>query len=221
MPERLRRRWRGEPPLQGIPARAARTKRRARRSRKKWKTNETRITVNKGEGIQSIPVAAGRRRRDREPARRLHGRKRTAPRKKHENQTTVAGSQSRRGHLRRHDQNLQGSGRKTSKSASDKLTCSEPAKAEQTINVVVRLDKSGTTHIFKAFLVQAGTRSPIEMEEANEPRRRRKRRGQPCKAVKPAEETRTWAQVAEGCENQRWPEAAEIVRPAGKPVTRA
>ena len=97
-------------------------------------------------------------------------------------------------------------------SASDKLTCTEPAKAEQTINVVVRLDKSGTTHIFKAFLLQVGSTSPIEMEEENEPEGAGK--GQPCKAVKPAKETRTWTQVSEGCENQRWPEAAEIVRPA-------
>ncbi|HUH81280.1 MAG TPA: substrate-binding domain-containing protein [Solirubrobacteraceae bacterium] len=96
-------------------------------------------------------------------------------------------------------------------SASDKLTCSEPAKAEQTINVVVRLDKSGTTHIFKAFLGQIGT-GEIEMEEENEPEGAGK--GQPCKAIKPAKEKRTWVQVSEGCENQRWPEAAEIVRPA-------
>ncbi|HTQ68965.1 MAG TPA: substrate-binding domain-containing protein [Solirubrobacteraceae bacterium] len=95
-------------------------------------------------------------------------------------------------------------------SASDKLTCGVPANAEVPINVVVRLDKSGTTHIFKAFLGQIST-AEIEMEEENEPEGAGK--GQPCKAIKPAKEKRTWAQVSEGCENQRWPEAAEIVRP--------
>ena len=71
--------------------------------------------------------------------------------------------------------------------------------------MVVRLDKSGTTHIFKAFLEQAGSTSPIEMEEffENEPESAGK--GQRVQSDKPAQKNRTWTQVAEGCENQRWP----------------
>jgi ABC-type phosphate transport system substrate-binding protein len=101
---------------------------------------------------------------------------------------------------------------KANVSAGDKLSCGAEtaAKEKDTIKPVVRLDKSGTTHIFKAFLLQVNT-AEFEMEEENEPEGAGK--GQPCKAVKPAKEKRTWQQVSEGCENQRWPEAAGVVRP--------
>lgn len=90
---------------------------------------------------------------------------------------------------------------------SDSLTCANPAEAEETIKPVVRADKSGTTHIFKEFLGLVDT-SKILMEEFNEPQGK----GKPCSAVLPPEE-KTWAEVAEGCENQRWPSAIEKIRP--------
>jgi ABC-type phosphate transport system substrate-binding protein len=98
------------------------------------------------------------------------------------------------------------------KSASDTLTCTEPKEEEDTITPVVRLDKSGTTHIFKAFLKQVNT-AEFQMEEFTEINEKSAGHEHvlPCKVVLPAEK-KTWAQVAEGCENQRWPEAAHIVR---------
>jgi ABC-type phosphate transport system substrate-binding protein len=90
---------------------------------------------------------------------------------------------------------------------NDTLTCTIPAEANDTIHPVVRADKSGTTHIFKEYLAQVDT-STILMEEFNEPQGK----GQPCKKVLPPE-NKSWAEVGEGCENQRWPEAAAKIRP--------
>jgi hypothetical protein len=42
--------------------------------------------------------------------------------------------------------------------------------------------------------------------------RPRLQKAQPCKEEK-KEEEKTWEQVSEGCENQRWPKEAEITRP--------
>jgi ABC-type phosphate transport system substrate-binding protein len=93
-----------------------------------------------------------------------------------------------------------------------KITCTGGAAEEETpISVVVRLDKSGTTHIFKSYLAQVFT-GEWEAEEFNEPEGAGK--GKPCGEVKPAKEKVTWKKVQEGCENQRWPEAAKVVRPA-------
>lgn len=89
----------------------------------------------------------------------------------------------------------------------DQVTCENPAEVEDAISPVVRLDKSGTTHIFKAYLEQVNE-AKIQMEAFNEPEAGKK----PCGEAKPEEE-RTWAQVSEGCENQRWPAAAKVVRP--------
>ncbi len=47
---------------------------------------------------------------------------------------------------------------------NDKLKCKEAAQEEKRIVPVVRLDHSGTTHIFKAFLEQINT-EPKQMEE--------------------------------------------------------
>ncbi len=96
----------------------------------------------------------------------------------------------------------------------DSLTCKVKSEEEDPINVVVRLDKSGTTHIFKSWLAQVYTKK-INMEAFNEPEAGKK----PCGAALPEEE-KTWANVQEGCENQRWPKAAEVVRPsaAGNPA---
>jgi ABC-type phosphate transport system substrate-binding protein len=93
--------------------------------------------------------------------------------------------------------------------ANDKITCTEEAAKNDTINVVVRLDKSGTTHIFKSYLAQINT-AAIPMEAFNEPEGGGKK---PCGEAK-AEESKTWKNVQEGCENQRWPTAAKVVRPA-------
>lgn len=81
---------------------------------------------------------------------------------------------------------------------------------EKTIRPVVRLDKSGTTHIFKEFLAQVNT-GEWEAEEFNEPEGKTPPK---CGTVKSAGEKVTWSQVAEGCENQRWPTAANVLRPA-------
>jgi ABC-type phosphate transport system substrate-binding protein len=90
---------------------------------------------------------------------------------------------------------------------SDALKCTVTSEEEDTIKPVVRADKSGTTHIFKEYLAQVDT-GKIAMEEFNEPQGK----GQPCKKILPPEE-KTWAEVGEGCENQRWPAAIEKIRP--------
>lgn len=96
--------------------------------------------------------------------------------------------------------------------AKNELKCEPSSAAGDTINVVVRRDKSGTTHIFKSFLAQIepkteptfeafetinGTEHPCAHEE---------------KYDNPFVES--WEAVQEGCQNQRWPEAAKVVRPA-------
>lgn len=87
--------------------------------------------------------------------------------------------------------------------ASDKLTCTGGTPEEETeIHVVVRSDKSGTTHVFKKFLEQVNNAS-FEAEAGTFA----------CSAAK-GEESKTWENVSEGCENQRWPTAAHVVRPA-------
>jgi len=86
---------------------------------------------------------------------------------------------------------------------------------EETIKRIVRLDKSGTTHIFKEFLAEASENTKLEevsfeAEEFGEPEAGK---GDPCKAVLPPE-SKTWGEVASGCENQRWPKGATpVVRP--------
>lgn len=91
----------------------------------------------------------------------------------------------------------------------DKLTCTEGGEND-TIRPVVRHDKSGTTHIFKAWLLQvySGEWAAEAFEKVNGTE-------EPCKGHTGLEagHTVTWAQTAEGCENQRWPEAAHVLRP--------
>jgi len=94
---------------------------------------------------------------------------------------------------------------------NDTLTCTGgEAEENSTIHPVVRADKSGTTHIFKEYLAQVDE-GKIKMEEFNEPQGK----GKPCNEVKAKGEEKTWAQVGEGCENQRWPEGIEAskIRP--------
>lgn len=90
---------------------------------------------------------------------------------------------------------------------SDKLTCKKASEEEKRIIPVVRLDHSGTTHIFKSFLLQVNA-EPKEMEEYPEIVGG-KNTG--CGGPKPEEEE-VWSQVSEACQNQRWPKAAEILR---------
>lgn len=101
------------------------------------------------------------------------------------------------------------------------LTFTASCNAEATITPVVRLDKSGTTHIFKVFLAQVNPAS-FQAEAFSEvngefpcakhpsPKTETERTEDEAEAKGP--ETKTWAQVGEGCENQRWPEAAHVKR---------
>ncbi len=81
---------------------------------------------------------------------------------------------------------------------------------EEIITKVVRLDKSGTTHIFKSFLDQENATGKIPMEEYPETLVPSGRGKSGC-TKSFAEESLTWSQVAEGCQNQRWPVAAKVV----------
>jgi len=90
----------------------------------------------------------------------------------------------------------------------DKLVCKLEAEEEKTITPVVRLDHSGTTHIFKAFLEQVDS-TPVTMEEYPETLTPAGRGKSGC--TKPFnEESLPWKEVAEGCQNQRWPKAAKV-----------
>lgn len=96
--------------------------------------------------------------------------------------------------------------------APNTLKC-EPASAENDkISVVVRRDKSGTTHIFKSFLAQVEpttepTFEAFETINGSE---------HPCASEEKYNDpyAESWEAVQEGCQNQRWPEAAHVVRPA-------
>ena len=90
---------------------------------------------------------------------------------------------------------------------NDKLTCKTASEEEKRITPVVRLDHSGTTHIFKSFLLQINT-EPKEMEEYPA---EIGGKGTGCGKALP-EEAEPWSEVSEACQNQRWPKAAEIVR---------
>jgi len=94
--------------------------------------------------------------------------------------------------------------------AKNVLTCKEGGAATR-IHPIVRVDKSGTTHIFKEFLAQVNG-AAFNAEAFNEINNGGKIE-KPCGEPK-AEESKTWANVGEGCENQRWPAAAEVTRNA-------
>jgi ABC-type phosphate transport system substrate-binding protein len=83
--------------------------------------------------------------------------------------------------------------------AKDELHCAGgEAEENDEIHVVVRQDRSGTTHIFKKFLEQVNSTS-FEAEKGKFD----------CASEKPVE-SKTWEQVSEGCENQRWPVDAHV-----------
>jgi ABC-type phosphate transport system substrate-binding protein len=98
----------------------------------------------------------------------------------------------------------------------DHLEGCTTAEEETPIKVVVRTDKSGTTHIFKSYLAlveEALGRPEFEAEEFAKIEEENKLEENACNATLPAKQLRTFKDVQEGCENQRWPEAAHIVRP--------
>jgi len=98
--------------------------------------------------------------------------------------------------------------------ASDALSCTGgTGEEEQTIRPVVRLDSSGTTHIFKTYLglVFTGKFSAEALPaEIN---------GKKVCATALPEEEKSWNDMKQGCENQRWATAANVLRPseAGNP----
>ncbi len=96
---------------------------------------------------------------------------------------------------------------------NDTLTCKSGGEND-TIRPVVREDKSGTTHIFKAFLEQV-SKAKIPMEEFKEVKAEGVGTGEvPCTSGELGEGAeKTWENVAEGCENQRWPLEAKVLRP--------
>ncbi len=96
----------------------------------------------------------------------------------------------------------------------DTLTCTEGGEGD-TIRPVVRDDKSGTTHIFKSFLAQV---PPLEKKYKQEEFVKLPNGEEPCKgkatgAELEKEHEESWKETQEGCKNQRWPEAAHVLRP--------
>ncbi len=92
--------------------------------------------------------------------------------------------------------------------ATDQLSCEKPSEEETAISRVVRTDHAGTTHILKAYLEQVDGAS-FKAEAYGESY---EGSATGCGASFPSE-TKTWTQISEGCANQRWPEAAHVVRP--------
>jgi ABC-type phosphate transport system substrate-binding protein len=94
---------------------------------------------------------------------------------------------------------------------ADSMTCTNESEKNDEIKRVVRTDHSGTTHIFKAFLSLVNT-APIKMEPYKESYGEGSAKSSTgCGKEFPSEE-RTWAEVSEACPNQRWPEAAKVIR---------
>ena len=125
----------------------------------------------------------------------------------------VAKSEAAPGRLVLNDTTLEGIYRGTInkwseiKDGGDKLSAEsgKTCNAGQEITRVVRRDHSGTTHIFKSYL-GAINKTPFEAEayptEIDGTAT--------CTEAKPEEE-KAWTEIAEGCENQRWPTAAHVV----------
>ncbi len=90
----------------------------------------------------------------------------------------------------------------------DAITCENPEELKKTITPVVRLDHSGTTHIFKAFLEQVNPSELIPMEAYPEEIGGKKTG---CGEAL-AEKSEKWSETAEACQNQRWPTKAHILR---------
>jgi len=94
---------------------------------------------------------------------------------------------------------------------NDKLSCTGGVTEEELeIKRVVRKDHAGTTHILKSFLRQVNN-APFKAEAYAEQIGGKSTR---CGTAFPAEEEKSWSEVSEGCQNQRWPAAANVIRPA-------
>lgn len=114
-----------------------------------------------------------------------------------------------RGEITNWKQLLENQEKENSNAGGDKLTCTGGlAEEERTITPVVRLDHSGTTHIFKAYLLQVDG-APVTMEEYPTTLTPAGRGKSGCASSLP-EESETWSQVSEACQNQRWPKAAKV-----------
>jgi ABC-type phosphate transport system substrate-binding protein len=96
-----------------------------------------------------------------------------------------------------------------------KITCRGGTAEEETpISVVVRADRSGPTHIFKSWLAQVSRAHWLAEEFGwiKEGEGHFGEESEPCGEVL-EENVVTWNAVQEGCENQRWPSGAKVVRP--------
>jgi len=84
------------------------------------------------------------------------------------------------------------------KDGGDAFKCATKADEEAEIKHVVRLDGSGTTHIFKKYLglIDASTAFPVTNVKGE------------------ATGSKTWDEIAEGKENASWPTADAVLRPA-------
>jgi len=94
----------------------------------------------------------------------------------------------------------------------DELSCSEGGEND-VIRPVVPAERSGTTHIFKEFLAQvhAGSWGAEAFHMLDGEALCDGARGEDLEAGAPE----SWEAVAEGCENQRWPQAAQVLRASG------
>src|SRR5271154_1342890 len=94
------------------------------------------------------------------------------------------------------------------------ISCTNPAELKTAVTRVVRLDKSGTTHIFKEYLAQASENTKGEEVEFEAEDFDKVNGEEPCgKDEKPAKVK--WQSIAEGCQNARWPEGTTpVLRPA-------
>jgi ABC-type phosphate transport system substrate-binding protein len=81
-----------------------------------------------------------------------------------------------------------------SSASGDKLEGAS-CNGETEITKIVRLDQSGTTHVFKRYLGLINKTGTFETEKA---------------------ETKTWNEIAEGTENTTWPKAGKTEKPLAK-----
>lgn len=82
----------------------------------------------------------------------------------------------------------------------DTIKCATKEEAESNITKVVRLDGSGTTHIFKKYLGLINKTTAFEVTNS---------KGE-------STGSHTWDEISSGSENTSWPTADAVVRPAGK-----
>lgn len=173
-------------------------------------TSESGFASGKGEAIESIPVAQGAeamivhlpsdctaQSEITTGAGKVEKLNRLAL-----TRATIAGIYE--GNIRTWKQAVEAQGGPTGE-GKNKLTCTAGGENDR-IKAVVRSDKSGTTHIFKAFLLQVNPSTTPTMEDFHSVDNEGTIE-HPCsgkgKEENPVAET--WETVSEGCENQRWP----------------